>query len=246
VVFAVSAPVVSVPDAPRAPDQPPLAVHDVVFVLVQVRVEAPPEATDVGEALSVSVGAGAEPTTMETLRFTEPPAPVQVNVYVASALSGPTVAEPNVARLPDQAPLAVHDVAFALVHESRELPPNATLVGDALNDRLGAGIDCAVTVTLSDALPPSPVHVSVNVVAVSIAPVDAEPTVGLEPVQPPLAMHDVALALVHDSVVDCPCTTVALLAVRSTVGAAGAGGASFTVTRTVLREVPPSPVHLSV
>lgn len=200
-MFDVTGLLVSEPETGRVPVHPPLAVQDVVFVLDHTSVDVAPEATDVGDAVSVSVGAGAAPTVTVTLRLTEPPAPVHVNVYVESALSGPAVAEPNVARLPDHAPLAVQDVAFALVHESCEVPLNATLVGDALNDSVGAGIAWVATVTLSDALPPAPVQVSVNVVVALSAPVEAEPMVDLEPVHPPLAVHAVAPVVVHDSVV---------------------------------------------
>ena len=46
------------PAAAFAPDQPPEAVHDVALVVTHVSVELPPEATAVGFAVNVSVGAG--------------------------------------------------------------------------------------------------------------------------------------------------------------------------------------------
>ena len=47
----------SLPDVFFGPVQPPEAVHEVAFVLFQVSVEPPPDCTDVGLAVSVSVGA---------------------------------------------------------------------------------------------------------------------------------------------------------------------------------------------
>jgi hypothetical protein len=56
VVAAVSAPVDFVPLVASIPVQPPEAVQEVALVEFQVSVEAPPEATAVGLALSVAVG----------------------------------------------------------------------------------------------------------------------------------------------------------------------------------------------
>ncbi len=58
VVLAVSAPEDAEPDVGRVPLQPPLAVQDVAFVLDHVSVELAPDATVVGLAVNVSVGAG--------------------------------------------------------------------------------------------------------------------------------------------------------------------------------------------
>ena len=79
-MVVVSAPLASDPDRPLAPDQPPLAVHEVAFVLDHASVEVAPDAIAVRDAVNVSVGAGAAPTVIDTLRLTEPPAPVHVNV----------------------------------------------------------------------------------------------------------------------------------------------------------------------
>jgi hypothetical protein len=57
-VVAVSALVVVLPPAALVPLQPPEAVHEVALVLLQLRVEVPPEATLVGFAVSCTVGAG--------------------------------------------------------------------------------------------------------------------------------------------------------------------------------------------
>jgi hypothetical protein len=50
--------VLCVPLTPRGPVQLPEAVHDVAFVELQVSVAALPLTTLVGDALSVTVGAG--------------------------------------------------------------------------------------------------------------------------------------------------------------------------------------------
>ena len=67
VVDAVSGPEVSEPDTSIAPLQPPDAWHESVLVLDQVSVVVPPDATCIGSASSVTVGAGVLP----------PPPPLQ-------------------------------------------------------------------------------------------------------------------------------------------------------------------------
>ncbi len=71
---------------------------------------------------------------------------------------------------------------------------------------------------------------------------DSEPLVPFAPLQPPLAVH--ALALLDDqlSVELAPVRIDSGLAVSVSVGAGGA----VTVTVTLLDTVPPSPVHSSV
>ena len=77
VEFAVSAPVEAVPPVVLLPDQAPDARQLVALVLDHVRVDAPPLATLVGEALKVSVG-GAMATT--AVCVTLPPGPLQLSV----------------------------------------------------------------------------------------------------------------------------------------------------------------------
>lgn len=62
--------------------------------------------------------------------------------------------------LPDQAPEAVHEVAFAEVHDNVDPLPFATLLGAALSLIVG-GVALTVTVADCAALPPGPVHVKV-------------------------------------------------------------------------------------
>jgi hypothetical protein len=58
VAVAVSAPVDVEPERGRLPLHAPEPVHAVALVLVHVRVLDPPDATDEGEAVSETVGAG--------------------------------------------------------------------------------------------------------------------------------------------------------------------------------------------
>jgi hypothetical protein len=58
-VVAVSRSLVAPPLVALAPLQPPEAVHAVALVLLQVRVDVPPDATLVGFAVRSTVGAGA-------------------------------------------------------------------------------------------------------------------------------------------------------------------------------------------
>jgi hypothetical protein len=60
------------------PLHPPDAVHEVALVELQVRVEAPPGATEVGLAESVAVAAASTSTLTEATELV-PPAPVQLN-----------------------------------------------------------------------------------------------------------------------------------------------------------------------
>ena len=75
------------------------------------------------------------------------------------ALRAPVDCEPLVAWLPDQAPVAVHEVALAADQVNVELPPLTTVLGLAAKVMVGAG---RVTETVADweALPPVPVQVS--------------------------------------------------------------------------------------
>jgi hypothetical protein len=80
VVFDDNAPVLCVPDVPLLPDQPPDAVQLVAFVVLHVNCEGEPEATLVGAAVNVSVGALAAAIDTATDFVTEPPAPEQASV----------------------------------------------------------------------------------------------------------------------------------------------------------------------
>jgi hypothetical protein len=133
----VSAAVVNVPDVAFVPVHAPEAVQLVAFVVDHVSLEVPPEATDVGDAENVSVGAVELVTVTVTERVIEPPDPVHVSVYAAVDV-GVLVDVPDVAFVPVHAPDAVQLVAFVDDHVSLVVPPDATDVGDAENVSVGA------------------------------------------------------------------------------------------------------------
>ena len=69
--------------------------------------------------------------------------------------------EPLVALEPDQAPEAVHEVAFVVDQLRVELLPLAMELGLAARLTVGAGVgEVTETVAAWVALPPAPVHVS--------------------------------------------------------------------------------------
>lgn len=118
--------------------------------------------------------------------------------------------------------------------------PLLMLAGLALNDTVGAGAD-TVTVADCDAEPPAPVQVRVNFVVAVRAGVVCEPAVASAPLQPPEAVH--AVALVEDQVnADvAPLLMVAGFAVRVT---AGAGVVTDTVADCAA--LPPVPLQVRV
>jgi hypothetical protein len=107
----VSGPTFWLPLTGFAPDHAPLAVHEVALLDDQFKVEEPFMFTVVGLALSVTVGSGGGATDTVTERLALPPAPVQVRMKVLVAIKELRVWLPDVARLPDQAPDAVQEVA---------------------------------------------------------------------------------------------------------------------------------------
>jgi hypothetical protein len=154
-------------------------------------------------------------------------------------LVGDTACVPLVARAPLQPPLAVQLVALVLVQVSVLPWPAPMDVGFATRLTVGgAGVAVTVTVTESPALPPSPLQASAYVV-VPAGDTVCVPLVDRAPLQPPLAVQAVALALVHVSVLDWPEPMDVGLAVRVTVG----GGATVTVAESPT--VPPAPVQTS-
>jgi hypothetical protein len=62
------------------PDQPPEAVHEVAFVVDQLKVELLPLTMELGLAARLTVGAGATEVTETVAAWVAlPPAPVQVS-----------------------------------------------------------------------------------------------------------------------------------------------------------------------
>lgn len=74
------------------PAHAPLAAHVCAFVAVHDNVVRPLDATDVGEAVSATVGAAANVTVADV--DADPEAFVQVSVYTALAVCGPTCSLP--------------------------------------------------------------------------------------------------------------------------------------------------------
>lgn len=80
-VFAVTAPVLWVPLVASVPPHPPEAVQEVALLEFQVRTAALPEATEVGAADNVAVGAGMR-ATVAVAGAETPPRPTQVIEYI--------------------------------------------------------------------------------------------------------------------------------------------------------------------
>jgi hypothetical protein len=129
-----------------------------------------------------------------------------------------------------------------LVKRKRIVPLVAALPGKSRPNACAAPE--TVTATERLVLPPLPLQVRVNVFDAAVsAPVPADPEVALEPLQAPLAVHE--LASLDDQVRDDepPLATEVGLAESVTVGA-GTVALTFTVAeRDVL---PPVPVQVSV
>jgi hypothetical protein len=174
-----------------------------------VSIEEPPELTDVGFAEIVAVGAGfAVTVTVADWVLDVPPAPVHAKLKVLVAVRAPVLCVPEVALEPLHAPLAVQPVALVDDHVSVEEPPELNDVGFAEIVAVGAGF--AVTVTVVDAacdVPPAPVQVSVKVVVAVRLPVETEPAVAFDPLQPSLAAQPVASVELHVSELDEPLLT---------------------------------------
>ena len=157
--------------------------------------------------------------------------------------NGPVDWLPLVARLPDQSPLATHDVALAVVQFIVDDPPWTTADGAAVSVTVGGDVaDVTVTLTLRVVVPPAPVQAMVNVVDCESADVVCEPEVALAPLHPPEAVHVDALVADHDNV-DVPLRAIcAGFADSETLGA---GGVALTTTVADRDATPPGPVQLS-
>jgi hypothetical protein len=235
-VFALSALVLRLPLATSAPLQPPEAVHEVALVELHVSVEALPAATVVGFAVKVAVGTTLTTTVAAVL---VPPAPVQVSEYDVFILRAPVFRLPLVASAPIQPPEAVQEVALVELQVSVEAPPLVTVVGFAVKVAVGAELTVIVAVAVV-LVPPGPAQVSEYDVFVLRAPVLRLPLIASAPVQPPEAVHAVALVELQVSVEALPAATMVGLAVSVAVGT------GFTVIAVVAAAlVPPGPVQLN-
>ena len=130
--------------------------------------------------------------------------------------SGPVLWLPLAGSEPLQPPDALHEVALVELHVSVEAAPRATEFGFAAS--VTVAVPGTVTVTVATSLvPPAPLQVSTyDVVAVSEMP--SVPLVALDPLQPPDAMHEVALVEFPVNVKAPPLLIVVCAALIETVG----------------------------
>ena len=203
------------PDSGLLPDQAPEAAQAVTFVEDHVSVEAPPELTVLGAALSVIDGGDPETVTVAVC-VAEPPAPVQVNSYSVVLESAPVDVVPLVAIVPCQPPEAVQVVAFSALQLRLDVPPAATVVGVAPSLTTGAPVTAISTDCVAD--PPVPSQVSVKFVVAVRGSVVAVPLVGCGPVQPPEAMQVCASWAFHCKVAAVCMGTLVLSATNVTAG----------------------------
>jgi hypothetical protein len=133
------------------------------LVDVQLSVDDPPWTIALGDAVSVSVGAGVGGVTETVASFdAEPPAPVHVSVNVVVCASADVTCVPDVALVPDQPPDARQFVALLELQVSVEVPPCATWAGFADSETVGTGGDAlTATVAVCVVEPPGPVQASV-------------------------------------------------------------------------------------
>lgn len=235
--------VISSPVVARSPAQSPEAVQVVASVELQASREVEPAVTLDGLAARLNVGAGAM-TAIDTSREIVPPAPVQLSEKVVPVVRSALVSLPDGPRGPVQPPAAVQEVAPVVDHCNCVAEPRATLADDADRTSVGAvGEDATATAAVVVAEPPAPVQLKVKLVPLPSAGVGWVPAVALAPLQPPVAVQ--ALELLDDQVstLTPPGATVAGLADRVTVGAAGvAGGVTVTVVEALA--APPVPEQL--
>ena len=221
------------------PLQPPLPVQAVALVVLQVKVVVPPDVTTAGVALNEIVG-GIDDTVTVDIAELEPPAPLHPSVKVEVALSAEVTSVPLVVFEPDHAPEAVQDVALVLLHVRVVELPAITAVGFAVSVTVGCVAEI-VTAVVADDDPPAPLHPSVKDEVALNAEMISVPLVVFEPDHAPEAVQDVALVLLHVSVVELPAITAVGFAVSVTVGSV-----AEIVTVVVVEDVPPGPVQSSV
>jgi len=161
VAAAVSVAIASLPEVAFAPLHPPLAVQAVASVLDHCSVTPDPcgmlDALADKETVGAAGGGGVEVLIVtRAISCADPPGPVQVSVKSLVALRAPLCWLPDVALLPLHAPDAEHEVAFCDVHESCDVPPEATVVGFTLRSTLGPLTRLIVTERC--VVPPVPVQ----------------------------------------------------------------------------------------
>jgi len=133
---AASGPVDCVPLTGTGPDQLPVAVHALAFVVPHVSVEVPPGPTKSGAAVRLIVG--GVPMVTVACAVADPPGPVHVSVYAVLLNRGPVEAVPLSASAPDHPSELAQEVALALLQVRVALAPAASSVGLALKLTVGA------------------------------------------------------------------------------------------------------------
>gem|GEM_PF-5247593 len=108
------------------------------------------------------------------------------------AVKAPVPVLPEVAIDPLQAPLAVQDVASVDDQCKLAVEPLGMLLGLEDMVTVGLGGKTTVTVTEPDPEPPGPEQVKLKVLLAVKTPVPVLPEVPTDPLQPPLAVQDVA------------------------------------------------------
>jgi hypothetical protein len=120
--LAVRFPVVWEPLIASRPDHASEAEHAVALVLDHDSLDAAPDFTVLGFAVSVTIGGGLETLTI-TVCKEEPPAPVQVSSYSVVLVSAPVDQVPLIATASCQPPVAAHAVALAAFHVKVDSAP---------------------------------------------------------------------------------------------------------------------------
>lgn len=233
-VVTDKAPIISEPLVGLVPFQPPLDVQEVALMDDQVRVELAPATMLVGLAESDTLGAGGAVTATVTVVDPVPLGPVHVSVKLAVANRGNVASEPLAVRSPLQPPIATHALALVDDQVSVELSPAAMLVGFAESKTVGDGAGEAVTTIMAelDAVPPGPSHVSVKLVVAIRGNVASEPLAVRSPLQPPLAVQEVAPVDDHSSDPLAPAARMAGFGSSETVGGGFGAGPSDTSNAT--------------
>jgi hypothetical protein len=186
------------------------------------------------------VGAGAVNDTVVDCAVV-PPGPAHVRMNVESSVRPGVVFDPCSGLGPDQAPEAVHEVAFDETHSRVALLRLPTTAGLALRLNAGGGgmtdtvVDCA-------ALPPVPMQVSTYVASAVSVFVASEPWIDLAPDQAPEAVHDVALRADQFNTEAAPVLTVLGVELKFTTGAE----APPTLMLCDCTALPPTPVQVKV
>jgi len=135
--LAVSLPVGWVPPLSLVPLQAPEAEQAATLSLVHFSVDAPPDGTVLGSAVSITIGADPAIVTVAVC-VAELPGPVHVSPNSVMLESAPVDQVPLVAKAPFHPPEAVQAVALVVVHCRLDTPPFSAVGGQALNVMEGA------------------------------------------------------------------------------------------------------------